>query len=362
MVIKYAAPFLDYSGYGETSRQHIAAFKAADVKVLGELLSYSSESADYSSLGPLMAEVRKNTGSYNIKVLHTTPDEFFRYIEPGKYHIGFCYWETDRIPQAFVDGLGLVDEIWTASEANKSAIRAAGVKAPIYIFPQPLETKREWPKPYVIPGFEGYLFYSIFEWTDRKNPEALIRAYLQEFKHQENTGLLLKTYFRNFSYSNKKMIRNKIGMIRAELGVTPEQAPIYLYLDLMDRQQVMRLHVTGDCFISTHRGEGWGLPQVEASLAGKPIISTGYGGCHEYFTDKDAYLIPYTMTPLKGMEHNQRFYNNSQQWADVDIKQVQKLMRKVYETKKPYTAKNIVVDKFNLKTVGNMMTDRLREI
>lgn len=362
MTIKYCAPMLDYSGYGQTSRQHVAAFRAAGVKVVGELLSYSSENADYGSLGPVIHEVLKTKGDYDIKVLHTTPDEFKRYIEPGKYHIGFCYWETDKIPAAFVEGLELVNEIWTASQANYDAIRKAGVEKPIKVFPQPLETDIDWPRPYEINDFDGYLFYSIFEWTDRKNPEALIRAYLSEFR-DENVGLLIKTYFRNFSYSNKKMIRSKVAMIREELGVTPQQLPIFLYLDLMDRTQILRLHQTGDCFVSTHRGEGWGLPQVEASLAGKPIISTGYGGCHEYFKAGEANLLPYKMIKLRGMEHSQRFYATDQQWADVAQSDVQKALRDAYKSRnKPKTAQATVKKLFNLETVGRAMANRLREI
>ncbi len=173
------------------------------------------------------------------------------------------------------------------------AVEAGGVTKPIFIYPQAIETKRVWPKPYTVPDFEGYLFYSIFEWTDRKNPATLIRAFWDEFHAGEKVGLLIKTYFRNFTLGNKRMIRNKIVNIKDSLpeGKYP---PVLLYLDLMDRQQVWRLHLTGDCYVSAHRGEGWGVPQVEAALAGKPFISTGYGGAHEYFSDylgKAAHLL-----------------------------------------------------------------------
>ncbi len=369
MNVKYAAPFLDYSGYGQTSRHHIAALDAAGVKVGGELLSYQSEKADYGKLGPLMHDVAGKKVDYKIKILHTTPDEFERLHERGKYHVGFMYWETDKIPQTFAEGLNTVDEVWTGCQANFDAIRKAGVSKPIKIIPQPMFTDVDWPEPYEIVDFEGFLFYSVFEWTDRKNPTALIKAFLNEFKGSKGSvGLVIKTYFKNFAYTNKKMIRNKVELIRQELGVDKEDVPIFLYLDLMDRKQILRLHKTGDCFVSTHRGEGWGLPQVEAMLAGNPIISTKYSGVHEYLKDGEtAYLIDYEMTRLRGMLHSQRFYAEDQQWADVKLEDVQKALRKAYDNQKE--AKNIgrrgqqfVEERFNIKRVGNEMADRLKEI
>lgn len=367
MRVKYTAPYMDYSGYGECSRHHIGAFSEAGVKVIGDLLSYQSETSDYGKLGALAQSLEANKGAYKIQLLHTTPDEFPRLVEPGKYHIGFCYWETDRIPQAFAEGLNAVDEIWTGSQANVEAIRKAGVAKPVKVFPEPIETDRQFGDKYVIPDFpeDGYLFYSIFEWTDRKNPDVLIKAFLEEFSGKNNIGLLIKTYFRNFSYTNKKMIRNRVAMLRdsVEGGDNP---PIFLYLDLMDRQQVQRIHATGDCFVLAHRGEGWGLPQVEASLAGNPIISTGYGGANEYYDSTNARLLPYQMVPLKGMSHNTRFYSSDQNWADVKIDDVKKAMRDVYNHRskevKARNAQKMVKERFNLKRVGTDMSKRLKEI
>lgn len=367
MNVAYQGPLLDYSGYGEANRHFVAALDAAGVDVAGQLVSYAKERADYGTLGPVVKRVLENKPHYKIKIMHTTPDEFERLREPGKYHIAHFFWETDKIPPVFAEGLNLVDEIWTGSQANKEAIERGGVTKPVMVIPQPIETNREWPKTYEIPEFDGYTFYSIFEWTDRKNPTALINAFLAEFGKDENVGLLIKTYFRNFNLSNKRMIRQQVEHIRAGLS-DDQNRNVFLYLDLMDRQQIMRLHVTGDCYVSAHRGEGWGVPQVEAMLAGKPVISTGYGGVHEYLHDgEDAQLLPYKMIPLRGMSHSSHFYTNDQKWADIDQAELQKRMRWAYDNK-PEAAEmglkgqELVTTTFNLERVGQLMADRLKEI
>lgn len=367
MNVAYLGPLKDYSGYGEANRHAVAALHAAGINVIGELVSYSQEAADFGTIGKLVNQLCENTGDYQIKIMHTTPDQFKKHIEPGKYHIAHFFWETDLVPPAFADGLKLCQEIWTGSEANKLAIEKAGVEVPIFIFPQAIETHREWPEPYVLPKFDGYLFYSIFEWTDRKNPEALLNAFWQEFDGVENVGLLIKTYFRNFTLANRRMIKNSIANLKAKSGAK-NPPPVFLYLDLMDRQQIMRLHKTGDCYVSAHRGEGWGVPQVEAALAGRPFISTAYGGCHEYFTNGDnAILLPYEMVPLRGMAHSQHWYDSTQNWAQVDEAALRGAMRYAYSHQdlmlpKAERAREFVLDRFSLERVGQEMAHRLKAI
>jgi len=302
--------------------------------------------------------------------MHTTPDEFKRLHEPGKYHIARFFWETDKIPQVFAEGLNTVDEIWTGSNANLEAIRNGGVTKPIKIIPQAIEEQREWPDKYQIDDLstDCYLFYSIFEWTDRKNPEGLIRAFYDEFHDGENVALLIKTYFHNFTLNNKRMIRTAIENIKNSMPDSTKLPPIYVYLDLMDRQQIMRFHMTGDCFVSAHRGEGWGVPQVEAMLAGKPIISTGYGGVHEYLANgENAAIIDYKMVPVNGMSHSTRFYTPDQKWADPNIENLRSKMRYMFANRDGayeigVMGQAFVQQTFNLKVVGEIMAERLREI
>lgn len=369
MNISYLGPVRDYSGYGEANRHAVAALHEAGVNVDIDLVSYTIDTADFGDIGLLMTQLIENKAPYKIKILHITPDQYQYHLEKGKYHIGHFFWETDRIPKEFAEGLELVDEIWTGSEANKQAIINGGVKTPIYIFPQATQTDRKWPKKYKVPDIKegAFVFYSIFEWTDRKNPQALIEAYWREFNETDNTALLIKTYFGNFTLMNKQKIRHQINALKRNMGLK-KFPPIYLYMELMDRHQIMRFHKTGDCFVSSHRGEGWGLPQVEAMLAGNPVITTGYGGVNEYFKDgENAIVLPYKMKPLIGMEHSSRWYNSHQNWADIEIKDLRQAMRNIYSDSKlrdklSKNGKDFVLKQFNLARVGLEMRKRLEAI
>lgn len=373
MNVCYFGPLLDHSGYGEANRHAAAALDAAGQHVIARSVRYTVDNADFGTLGDVVKRLLANEGDYRVKILHTTPDQYPRHMEPGKYHIGHFFWETTRVPEEFAEGLRQVDEIWTGSQANVEAIQAAGVETPVFVFPQAIETHRPSVEAYELPNFDGLLFYSIFEWTDRKNPQALLNAYWSEFSAHDNVGLLLKTYFRNFTFAEKRQIREQIANLKRrfieEHGVDPrEVAPVFLYPELMDRRQIQRLHATGDVFVSAHRGEGWGIPQVEAMLAGKPIISTNYGGVHEYLDDGDnALLLPYDLVPVRGMTHSSRWYNSDQSWAEVkqaDLQHRMRYLRNQPETRKMIgeAAQKFVESQLNLKTVGNLMAERLNEI
>lgn len=367
MNVAYLGPLKDYSGYGEANRHFVCALDTAGVTVIPQLVSYSHESSDFGALGARIEPWFGRKADYRIKILHTTPNVFRKHIEPGKYHIAHFFWETDRVPDDFAAGLKLCDEIWTGSKANEAAIRKAGVDKPVVIIPQAVDFDTEQQKPYVIPEFDGFLFYSIFEWTDRKNPAALLQAYWEEFQGDENVGLLIKTYFNNFTLGNRRMIRHQVEHLKRRSGLD-KFPPVFLYLDLMDRKHITRLHQTGDVYVSAHRGEGWGVPQIQAAVAGNPMISTNYGGCHEYFTDgKNAKLLPYNMVPVKGMEHSPSWYSRDQNWADVDVAALRKAMRWAFDNpakaqKMGAAAKGFVATAFSFEHVGRLMADRLKEI
>lgn len=369
MNIQYVGPCKDYSGYGEACRHDVGALVSAGINVTCRIPRYTKESTDFGTLGEIIDGLEDKELDYAVKIIHTTPDQFRKYYEEGKYHIGRVFWETDKIPPDFVENCQLMDEIWTGSQYNADAIRKGGVDRPIYVIPEAIDANIDTDaiKPYKSKADKTFAFYSIFEWTERKNPDALLRAYWSEFTEKDNVSLVIKTYLDDFSIAKRREISVVIGAIKAALG-RDYYAPVYLYRDLMLRQQVYRLHKTFHCFVSAHRGEGWGVPQMEAMLLGRPIISTNVGGIHEYLTDKkDSILIqPSEMVPVKNTRNTQ-WYLPDQNWANIKIEDMRQAMRWVYEHPKERTAIGqeaikTVRNTFSLEAVGQTMLHRLREL
>lgn len=373
MHVRYVGPALDYSGYGEANRHDIAALLSVGYEVSVDLTRHCLELGEFGELGKKINELCKpvDSSTYKIKIIHTTPNMIGQYIEPGKYHIGRVFWETDKLPPDFARGCEMLDEIWTGSEYNAQAIRNAGVTKPVYIVPESVYIKgynvNENSKPFTSEtrGLGMYSFYSIFEWTKRKNPEALLEAYWREFEGVKDVALVIKTYLDNFHPNKHQEIDQHISQIKLKLGLK-HYAPLYLYRSMMSRDQIYRFHATHDCFVSAHRGEGWGIPQMEALVMGKPVISTNCGGIHEYIGHV-AKLIDYKPEPLQENNRNSQWYLSDQNWASVDIDQFRSAMRWAYEneeaaTEMGFMGQRLAEELFAPEPVGQIMKQNIERV
>jgi len=365
---KYVGPMADFSGYGDANRSFVYALHEAGVDLTVEVLSYSGNTINYfGEKYKIIKSLANRNINYDIKIVHVPCDSYLKFLEPCKFHIGHLFWETDKMSPEWVWNCNLMDEIWTGSEHNKKAFENSGVWKPIWVFPQPIDTdiNIESYKPWKIPGHEGFLFYSIFQWIERKNPRALIEAYLREFNRNEKVGLLIKTYREKFLPEEKEMIVGQIQQWKKEVG-KEDAPPIYLSIELMDQEDVFRIHRTGDCFVLPHRGEGWGRPIAEAMLFKKPVIATNCGGIHDHLPEEVYLPLSYKLTNVFGMEFAP-WYREDQKWADVSVDELRGKMRWVFEHQDEagqigekgyeFTKKN-----FSYKAVGRMLKDRLVDI
>lgn len=364
--IKYCGPFGENSGYAEANRNYIRALHEAGVKVTTENVMYAAQIVDPSESLELARKLEANPMAYDIKVIHTPADGYLKHMEPTKYHIGHLFWETDRMSKSWVWNCNLVNEIWTGGEYHKQAFIKAGVNVPVFTFPQPVQVNHHNVKPFIVANHKGYLFYSIFQWIERKNPRALLRAYWQEFEGRDDVSLLLKVYRMGFDSKERMAIKEDILKWKRELGM--EKTPrVLLCLDLFSEHDIMRLHQTGHCFVSAHRGEGWGIPQAEAISHARPVISTDLGGIHEYLKDNEtALLVKWKYTHVKNMEFAP-WYGTDHIWAEVDEDDLRFRMRWAFNNpdkaaKMGAKAAEYATRNLSYSAVGSLLKERLYDI
>jgi glycosyltransferase involved in cell wall biosynthesis len=334
MNIKYISPLYDHSGYGEAGRMDILALESAHIGITAACPTFTRDNCEFGDIARRIRKYENNDLPYNVIITQITPNHYKKYHEEGKYHVMRVLWETDKLPVEFTQNLTeYADEIWTTCKYTQDAIKRSGINKPVYLVPYAIDpsVNPDNYQPFQTAADGLFKFYSVFEWTARKNPAALLEAYLSEFNADEPVCLLLKTYVDNFTREKRDEIDRDIRAMK-HLLKKEKYPPIYLCRNLLSREQMFRFHKTGDCFVSAHHGEGWGMPQSEAMVMGKPIISTGCGGIHEYLEhEAGAFLIPYSMGPLTGNTRNQQWYTRDQNWANVDISKLREAMRGVFE-------------------------------
>lgn len=365
--IKYCGTFSDHSGYGSANRAYITALYVAGADVSTELVVQVPEQTDHGWTGELCKNLQDRNVDYKIKIIHLTPDMYPRYQEQGKYNIGHLFWETDRLPKEWVEPINNMQEIWTSSNAMAELFRNSGVTVPITAFPQPIDIA-EADKSYErfdIPEHKGFMFYSVFQWIERKNPKALIQSYWETFTGRTDVTLLLKTYRVNYTDQEYDRIRSDIERWRKESHLV-HYPRILLVTKLLTHNEMMRLHYSADCYLSTDHGEGWSRPLQEALLMGKPAITTARGGIHEYIDDKMYYPIDSVYVPVVAQPWIP-WYESSQNWAQIDREEFKKKMQFVFLNKntaqvKGYNAKDFVKTNFSYQTIGGYMKKRLEQI
>jgi glycosyltransferase involved in cell wall biosynthesis len=244
--------------------------------------------------------------------------------------IGRTMFETDRIPDGWAEKCNALDEIWVPSSFNLETFLRAGVKEHKLLKMQEGEdTNLFHPAnpPFRIPGTRGFNFLSVFQWTQRKGPDVLLKAYISEFKEDDDVALILRCYGR--SGPDADLLPQLLHYIERELHTPLERTPpILLIPGSIPNRDLPRLYTSADCFVLPTRGEGWGRPYVEALCSEMPVIATGWSGQMDFLNQANSYLIDYKMAPTPCDTDVEVFAGH--EWAEPDVDHLRSLMRHVF--------------------------------
>jgi glycosyltransferase involved in cell wall biosynthesis len=325
----YVAPFKDYSGYASVSRDYALALAKSDVDIVTRSLRYDGGSHSTAKLDELEG---KTLEGVEIVIQQTTPNE----MEPtaGKFNVGVFCWETDKIPDIWVQHLNRMDLVLVPCSVNLDAVRKSGVIVPVekVHYATDVEKYKKGAKPYILPGMDTHFkFLSIFQFSKKKAFDALLKAYLTEFNADDDVCLMVKTYF---GPKDTQEHFNKIaGLIQAmkELLRLKSYPKIHLIHGLMSHEDIDRLYATGDCYVLPSRGEGWGVPHLDALGHGLQAIATKGTGPEEFINPACGWLVESHDSPVLDMPHPFDFlYTGKENWKEPHVGHLKSCMRESY--------------------------------
>lgn len=313
-----------YSGYGQATKYIAKAFHDSKIPT------------SFETKEPYFNKLSSYDGACNIDFLIQTPP--FSKHNTHNYKIGYFYWEADRLPIAWErDICKSLDEIWVPCELTKNACRKAGFKGPIEIIhtPRPLEvlSKRVsipavGSKEFVVDD-KAFIFYSIFQWNERKGYRKLLKAYWEEFSKSDDVILVIKT--NPIQHKNHGIAKIKHDILSLKNTIRKNDIPpIFLITKFLEDDYIGGLHDLGDCFVLPHHGEGWGMPIHDAMMHDSLVVTTKYGGITESLNSSNSLLIKHKIVNVKPMDWNP-YYHEYQNWADPDVGHLKLLMRKAFE-------------------------------
>jgi glycosyltransferase involved in cell wall biosynthesis len=347
-------------GLGEAARQLVVALAAADVPSR----TWEYPVAGVPRMGGVTGLLPKGRW-YPINLLCLNPPElrhFKSHLGPAltrdRYNIGIWAWETERAPQSWRSSSDLVDEVWAPSRFVKDAL--SGVAPfPIRVLPHAVAVPRH--PTYMDRSYLGlpstFLFLFLLDLNSsilRKNAVGLVRAFCSAFAPSEGPHLVIKT-LNGLSHQ---------GDFEELLLAAAGRKDVLVYDRVLSSEERAALLDACDCYVSLHRGEGFGLTLAESMALGKPVIATAYSGNLDFMTPENSYLVGYRRTRV-GVPWDR--YPADHLWAEPDLSEASKLLRSVWL--EPQAARQVgargradVVSKLSAEAVGTLARQWLEEI
>ncbi|HEY2461183.1 MAG TPA: glycosyltransferase [Candidatus Acidoferrum sp.] len=293
-------------------------------------------SADYDGLMPhrirTALEVMKLRPMDLAKsvLFQLVPGADFRLDLYARSQVGRTMFETDSLPDGWAEQCNAMDEVWVPSQFNYETFAAAGVEEKRLrrtLEGEDTHLFRPGHAPLEIPETRGFNFLSIFEWIMRKGPDVLLRAFLTEFRGDEDVALIIRAYGR--PDRNAELLPQVLYFIERELKMRLEDCPpVILVHGFLDNLDMPRLYAGADCFVLPSRGEGWGRPYTEALACEVPVIATRWSGQMDFLTDANSYLVDCKVVPVPANVDTEVYAGH--RWAEPDVEHLRALMRRAF--------------------------------
>ena len=361
------------SGYGDACVNLAKAFDASDVDVN---FSQSRFRSIANSMGLTGSKTLGNIDFFIGPPPYRNLDKRdINFLKNNRYSIAYFYWEADRLPAHWARAIQNIDEIWAPCKLVESACRKAGFSGVTRIVPTPYDPSRvtndfkidipsQINNKYFV-SEDVFKFYSIFEWHHRKGPDVLLKAYWKSFSRDDNVLLLIKTNALGLKGHSSFDIKSDISSIKSKLNLS-YYPPVYVVDDKLPGNHIDAIHSSCDCYVAPHRGEGWGMPIVDAILHKNPVLSTKYGGISDYLNSNNSGIIRHKSASVRNMSWSPKIYNKSQRWAEPSVSSASSLMVDCYNNFNKYlvgadSAYN-VVSEFSIHNISKVIGDNICQI
>lgn len=372
--VKWSSAACDLSGYASASRNYIHSLLDNEVDVSLNIQSFEPWTPQHLKdevMGRRLYGILGKENRAKVHIVHHTPDNLAHYDDPNMHKISLFAWETNKIPFYWVQKMNnIAQEVWVPSQYIKDACLRSGVKLRVHVVPHAIPLAPENYRPMSkIAGLrkDHFNFYSIFQFSERKNPLGLLQAYMEEFSRQEDVTLIIKCYRKNDDVDERNFVRREISKMKAATkGVNSPR--ILLIEGFLTPKELTDIHYHGDCCVTMTRAEGFGLPTFEAMAFGNPVVAPNYSSFSDFLNSDVAYLVD---TPkevsVTGMRHISPLYSEDMSWGDPDVEHCRYIMRFIFENRddsrdKGLLGQRFIGENFSRLKVGKMMKDKIERV
>lgn len=342
------APLLSISGYGQHSRQIFEALKqcskitslSTQVVQWGNTSWYVDRAAERGLIGDIMERSTDRNDGFDISFQVQLPDEWSTSL--AKINIGVtAAVETDRCNPEWSARCNQMTAIIVPSRFTKKVLEDSGtITVPIHVI-------GEW----YIDEIDGdvssldlslrtqFNFLIVSQLTspdstvDRKNITNTLKWICETFKDDPTVGVVIKTNSGRGTDIDRVMTENALRSIINPLRAI-SKVPIYLIHGNMTNAEIASLyrHPNIKALVSLTRGEGFGLPLLEAAASSLPIIATDWSAHTEFLNVGKWIKIEKDLVAVPESRVDNRIFISGTKWANPREEDFKKKIRKFRES------------------------------
>lgn len=263
---------------------------------------------------------------------------------PGQ-RITYTVFESDILPEGWKENLERSDLVITASDWGAEILRRGLEGTPVAVVPEGVDPilHHQWNRPTDLqpwqrherPGApleECFRFLAVGKFETRKSYEELIAAFQLAFADRPDARLLLRLH-NPFDPAYREGVQRLVGdgmggRVQIVEGVGGGE--------MLSPEAMAELYRSSHCFVFASKGEGWGLPLIEAISCGTPFLATHYSGPLQYLQhcQQSFSRIEYQLEEIHAPDFL-RFHRfcpeRPARWARPDVPSLARQMRQVYE-------------------------------
>jgi glycosyltransferase involved in cell wall biosynthesis len=325
------APVWGQSGYENLSRNLLIALDKMGVNI--QLHPANEWNNEVLGLTPNILSRLKRM--MNTRVNPISPTVVYQVPKGQPIHTDaptICYtlFETDRCPAPWMDSLLKMDKIFVFSEFNRRSWIQSGIpEHKISALPPAVDSflyNPEGPR-YNFSNAKGFKFLCSGDFTERKNFEAVIEAFVREFKGSENVTLIFKCHYGGFTKRYRRECMNKLREVAIRFNA--DNPPRILFWgDKISDFSMAALYRSVDCFVLASRGEGLGMQYLEAMASGIPVIACDWGAQADYLDEFNSFPVKSFLRIIDDPNYILKCPQAlNSKWCQVDVEDLRSKMR-----------------------------------
>jgi glycosyltransferase involved in cell wall biosynthesis len=270
-------------------------------------------------------------------------------------------WEYGRLPEDWVEPMThRVDEIWFPSRHVLKTYLASGIPPDrLHVIPNGVNVRLFHPKaaPCPLPTDKKFKFLFVGGTIWRKGVDLLLDAYRSVFRREDDVVLVIKEMGQDTFYKGQGL-----GEIIRKIQKDPTAPEIFHLTDMLDERQMPGLFTACDCLVHPYRGEGFGLPVLEAMACGTSVVVTGGGATDDFCSSETAFLIPSQRRNFTSKDIN--FIGGAGWVLEPDLESLKATLLHVYNhpaeaEEKAQRAFNNVRDNYTWEKIAERMMQRM---